>query len=156
MARDGCNCYFSFWANFCPFTPLTVWKMKISKKLKKKASVDIIILHKCTKNHDPMLYCSWDMACDTCNFYFSFWAIFCPFTPHPPKSRKNQISKKMKKHLEILSLYTSVPKIMIEWCTVSEMVHNRGMDRDGQTEKVTYRGARPPKNICLINIQLST
>ena len=41
----------------------------------------IIILQKCTRNHDHMGYCSWDMAHDKCNYYFSFWAIFCPFTP---------------------------------------------------------------------------
>ena len=29
--------------------------------------------------------------------YFSFWAIFCPFTPPPPNSPKNQNLKKMKK-----------------------------------------------------------
>ena len=29
MARDGCNCYVSFWAIFCPFTSLTAQKMKI-------------------------------------------------------------------------------------------------------------------------------
>ena len=32
------------------------------------------------KNHDQMLYCSRDMACDRYNCYFSFWAIFCTFT----------------------------------------------------------------------------
>ena len=73
MAHDRCNCYFSFWAIFCPFTP--AWKMKISKEWKKKPG-DIIILHKCTKTHDHMLYCSWDMTCDGCNSYFSFWASF--------------------------------------------------------------------------------
>ena len=50
------------------------------EKLKKRPE-DIIILHKSTKNHDHMLYCSWDMVHDRCNCYFSFWAIFCPFTP---------------------------------------------------------------------------
>ena len=50
MARDGCN-YFSFWAIFCSFNPLTARKIKIKKK---KMSGDIIILHKCTKNHDHM------------------------------------------------------------------------------------------------------
>ena len=33
----------------------------------KRAPGDIIILHKCTKNHDHMLYCSSDMVCDRCN-----------------------------------------------------------------------------------------
>ena len=46
----------------------------------KKLPEDIIILHKFTKNHDHMLYYSLDMARNRCNCYFSFWAIFCPFT----------------------------------------------------------------------------
>ena len=57
----------------------------------KKASRDIIILHKCTKNYDHMLYCSWDMAHNGFN-YFSFWAIFCPFTSL--KAQKIKIRKK--------------------------------------------------------------
>ena len=32
----------------------------------KKASADIIISHKCTKNHDHMLYCFWDMVGGGC------------------------------------------------------------------------------------------
>ena len=30
----------------------------------KKASGDVIILHMCTKNHDPVIYASWDMKCN--------------------------------------------------------------------------------------------
>ena len=67
-----------------------------SKFLKnEKLPGEIIILHKCTKNHDPMLYCPWDMACDGCNSYFSFWAICCHFTPQTTQNTK--ISKKIKK-----------------------------------------------------------
>ena len=51
MVRDGCNCYFSFWAIFCPFTPLIAQKIKISNKQTKKTPRDII-LHMCTKNYD--------------------------------------------------------------------------------------------------------
>ena len=62
--------------------PLTAQEMKLSQKWKKKkTSGGIIIYHKCTKNHDHMLYCSWDVVCDRCNCYFSFGAIFCPFNP---------------------------------------------------------------------------
>ena len=67
-----------------------------------------------------MLYCSWDMVHDRCNCYFSFWAIFCPFTwpPPPPLTpRKMKIWKKWKKHQEI----SCVTKIMIRWCTVPEI-----------------------------------
>ena len=46
-----------------------------------KTPTDIIILHKCTKNYDHVVYFSRDMACDRCNCYVSLWAIFCPFTP---------------------------------------------------------------------------
>ena len=91
MMCDRCNCYFTFWAIFCPFNPLSCPKNKISKKWKKTPG-DIIILDKCTKNHDHMLYFSWDMAHDGCNCYFSFWAIFCPFTPIT--TQKIKISKK--------------------------------------------------------------
>ena len=72
-----------------------------------------IILHMCTENHDHVLFCSWDMACDRCNCYFSFWEIFCPFTPLT--AQKIKILKKWKKLQEILSSYTCVPKIMIRW-----------------------------------------
>ena len=69
--------FFSFWDIFCHFTPLTT--QKILKKWKKPPG-DIIILHKCTKNHDHMLYYFWDMVHDRCNYYFSFWATFCLFS----------------------------------------------------------------------------
>ena len=70
--------FLSFWAIFFPFTPLTTQKIKMLKN-RKKGPGDIIISHKCTKNHDNMLHCSWDVEHDRFN-YFSFWAIFCPFT----------------------------------------------------------------------------
>ena len=53
--------FLSFWAIFCPFTQLTVQKIKFKKKNKKtpkKRPGDTIILLKRTKNHDHMLYCS--------------------------------------------------------------------------------------------------
>ena len=53
------------------------------------------------------------MVHDGCND-FSLWAIFYPLQPPPPNSLKNQNLRKMKKkHLEISSFYTSVPKVMI-------------------------------------------
>ena len=87
--------FLSFWAIFCPFTPLTIQKIKR----------DIIILHKCTKNHDHMLYCYWDMVCDKCN-YFSFGLFFAVL---PPSSLKNHNIKKIKKpwrYIIILHKYT--------------------------------------------------
>ena len=95
-------------------------KKKISKKLKTTPG-DVIVLHKWTKNHDYMLYCSWDMAYDLCNCCFQFWAIFCPFTPLT--AQKMNISKKFKKNLEMSSFYTRVPKIMIISYTILEIWH---------------------------------
>ena len=94
MACDRCNCYFSFWAIFYPFTPLNCPKNENFTKMKKTPG-DVIILHKCTKNRDHMEYCSWDMMRDRSNCYFSVWAIFCPFTPLT--CPKNENFKKTKK-----------------------------------------------------------
>ena len=82
---------------------------KILKNTEKR-----IILHNWTKNYDYRLYCSWDMVC-----IFHFGLFFLPFYPH--NSLKTQNFKKMKKSLEILWFYTSVPKIMIICYTVLEI-----------------------------------
>ena len=71
--------------NIVNFYPLNSPKNQNFKKKKRKMPGDIIILHKCTKNHDHMQYCSWDMVHDRCNCYFSFWAIFAKFQ----KNEKN-------------------------------------------------------------------
>ena len=108
---------------FSSFTPLTAKKIKISNKQKKKTQKkktpgDIIILHKAAKNHDLMLYCSWDMAHNRCNCYLWFWAIFALLSPN---SLKNENLKKIKKRLKISLFYTFVPKIICYtvpeiWC----------------------------------------
>ena len=149
MACDECNCYFLFWTIFLPFYSPTSLKNENFIKMKPKPR-DIIILHNCTKNHDHMLYCSWDMAHDGCNCYFSFWAIFCLLSPNSPK---NQNFKKTKKHQEIPSFYTCVPKIIIRWRTVPKVWWvadgwtDRGRQTDGQTEgwmeKVTCKVGCP-------------
>ena len=68
---------FSVWAIFCPFLLPPPPNSPKNQNEKKKMRGDIIVLHKCTKNHDHMLYLS---EIDGCNCFFSFWAIFCPFT----------------------------------------------------------------------------
>ena len=118
-----------------PFTPLTCLKNENFRKIKRTPG-DIIILYKCTKNHDHMVYWSWNMVRDRCNCYFSFWS-FLPF--YPSNSPNNQNFKKWKKHPEISSFYKCVPKIMTRWCTVPEI----WCMMDGQMEKVTYRGGCP-------------
>ena len=78
--------FLPLWAIFWAFTPLTTQKIKTFKNWKKnnnnkKKHLDISSFNTSeTKNDDHMLYCSWDMAHDRCNFYFSFWTFFFPFT----------------------------------------------------------------------------
>ena len=90
------------------------------------------------------------MAHDGCNWYFLFWAIFCHFTPLA--AGKMKMSKKIKKHLKISSFYTSVPKIMIRWCTVRFLRYG-GQQADGWKKWHIEVGALP-KNL-KYNIEIS-
>ena len=107
--------------HFGQFFAQTAWKMKVSKKIIKTKCLEISSFN--TKNHDYILYSSWEMAFDGCNCYFSFWAIFCPFTSLTAQKMKisKKKEKKRKKHLEISSFYTSAPKSMITWFTLPEI-----------------------------------
>ena len=114
--QSGGKIFSSFWAIFCPFTSLTTRKIKILKKWKKL--LERSSFYTCNKNHDLMMYASWDIEHDRQNF-LSFWASFCPFSPLT--TQKIKILKKWKKTPgEISSFYTSVPKIMIRCYTVPE------------------------------------
>ena len=64
---------------FLPFYPTNNSKNRNFEKLKKVPG-DIIILHKCTKNHDHMLYCSWDMV-RTDVIIFNFGLFFALSRP---------------------------------------------------------------------------
>ena len=134
--------FFVILGHFLLFYPTNNPKSQNFEKIKKMPG--IIILCKCTKNHDHMLYWFWDMACDGCNFYFSFLAVFCPFTPLG-----------LETGLEISSFYTCVPKIMIRWCTVPEIWcgmdgrMDRRMDRWKKWHK--EMSAPPNKEFSLTN-----
>ena len=72
-----------------------------------------IILHMFTKNHNHMMYSSWDVECDRQKF-LSLWTAFCPFTPL--WTQKIKILKKWKKTLEdiiILQIFTINDSYMI-------------------------------------------
>ena len=47
--------------------PNSLKNKNLKKKMKKKKPGDIIILRKCTKYYDHMMYGSWDMVHDKCN-----------------------------------------------------------------------------------------
>ena len=83
----------SFWAIFCPFTPLKTRAIKILKKRKKTPGY-IIILHMCTINENYIMYGFWVMKCDRQNF-LSFLTVFCPFSPLT--TQKIKTLKKWKK-----------------------------------------------------------
>ena len=106
--------FFIIFDRFLSFYKKTIWKIKILKKSKKKPG-DIIILHKCTINDNYMMCVFWDME-QGGHIFLSFWTIFWPFASL--KSRKIKILKKLKKRLEMSSLYTNVPKIMTKCYTV--------------------------------------
>ena len=134
MVRDGCN-HFSFWAIFCPFTPLTAEKIKLSKEWKKHLEISsfynsvpkiMIICYTV-----PEIWCVTDV---TVIFHFGLF-----FTLFPTNSPKIKLLKKWKKYLEIASFYICAPKIMMRWCMVPEI----WCTTDRWTEKVTYRGGCP-------------
>ena len=141
MAHDGCNFYYSLWANFCPVTHLTAKKMKTSKKWKKHPEISPFN----TSAPKIMAICFpvpeiWHVRCN----YFHYGLFFALLPPPPPptttmpNSLKNETSKTMQKLVEISSFYTCVPKIIIRWCTVPEIwcTTDRQMDRwtDGKSD----------------------
>ena len=98
LEHDGLN-----FLSFCHFTSLTTQKIKILRKMKKKNNNNnnnnqISSFYKSVPKTMIicfMLYWFWDVACDGCNFYFWFLAIFCHFTPL--RTQKIKIFNKMKK-----------------------------------------------------------
>ena len=75
MDRIFCHCG----PFFCLFTLLTTQNIKILKNLKKTPG-GIIILHKCAKNHDHMLYCCWDKDLIVI-FHFGLGLALLPNSP---------------------------------------------------------------------------
>ena len=117
MVHDRCNC-FHFGLFFCPFTPQQPEKSKFWKNEKNPGY--IIILYMCTLNDNHMMYGFWDMKHGV--WQTEFFVILNHFLPfYLPKNLKNQNFEKLKKLLELLSFYTSAPKIMIICYTVPEI-----------------------------------
>ena len=75
---------------FLPFYPPNSPKNENFKKIEKLSWV-IIILHKCAKNHDHMLYCSSDMTHVIAVFHLGlFFALLPPKQPKKSKFYKNE------------------------------------------------------------------
>ena len=111
--------FFVILGYFLPFYPPNNPENQTFEKMKKNPGD--IILHKCTINDNHMINGSWDINCNRQIFFGRlgpFFALLPPLT-----AQKIKISKKWKKHQEIWSFYTTVPKIMIIGYTVPEMWH---------------------------------
>ena len=114
---------------FLPFQPpsLTVPKIKFQKNEKKGLEISSFY----TSVPKNMIICFtvpeiWHVI-HVIVFHFGL-----PFALFPPNSPKNQNFKKMgKKKPGVSSFYICVPKIMIRWCTVSEI----WCAKDGRTDE---------------------
>ena len=71
------------------------------------------------------------MTCDGCNFYFSFGAILCPFTPL--KTQKIKRKKKEKTSGDIIILHMCTKNYDVQFLRYGA----RGTDRqiDGRTDR---------------------
>ena len=131
MVRDGCKCYFSFWAMFCPFTPLTARKMKFSKKWKKAWRC-----HHFT--HVPKIMIIWYTVSEIWHvtdviaiFHFGQFFAVLPLT-----AQKTKISKKMKEAWRYQHFTQVYQKLWFD--DVRFLRHGAGWT-DRRTEKVTHR-----------------
>ena len=61
----------------------------------------------------------------------NYFCLLHPLPPPPLTTQRIKILKKWNKHLEISSFYTCLPKIMIRWCTVTEI----WCEMEGRTDK---------------------
>ena len=136
MVRDRCNCYFSFWAIFCPFIPLTCQKIKILQKWKK--SLEISSFYICV----PKIMIKWctvlEIWCTT-DGRRAGWKKWHIEMGAPPKKKPGDII--------ILHMFTiNYDQMMYSFW---DMVVNGRMDRQMDTgmdewiENVTYRGGCP-------------
>ena len=83
--------FFVLLGQFLPFYPSNKPENEKIEEMK-NAYEAVIILYMCTKNHDHMVYTSWDMGA-THNF-LSFRVIFYPFTPLLAPGIKNWKKKR--------------------------------------------------------------
>ena len=102
---------------YIPHPPLKTQEIRILKKWKKLLDISSFY------TRVPKTIIIWGTApgiwSDTDRMFLSFWSIFFPFTPLT--TDKIKILKKWKKHLEMSSFYTCVPKIMIIWCILPKI-----------------------------------
>ena len=145
MVHDGLRFYFSFSAIFWPFILLAARK-KNSEKWEKRQQqqqqqqpVDIIILHKCTKNHDHMLYCSWDIWCVTDVIIFPLGYFLSFYRPNSPKNQKFQ-KKNKQTNKQTKTMYQKL------WLDNVQFLRYGAQRKDGRKKWRIEVGAPPKKN----------
>ena len=111
--------FFSFWTVFALLHPVTTQRIKKHLKISSFYTSVQKNLIKCYTVPEI-----WHVTYVIVSFHFElFFAILVYFLPfYPPNIPKNQNFKKMKKNLKILTFCKFVPKILISWCTVLEIL----------------------------------
>ena len=107
--------------HFCPFTLPKNPKNQNFENMKKM--LEISSFYKSVPETTIMRYSSWDMELHRQDSFLSLRAIFCRFTP--VTTWKIKTLRKWKKHLDMSSFYTYVPKITIIWCMLPEIWSTR-------------------------------
>ena len=110
---------------------------KRQQQQQQQQPVDIIILHKCTKNHDHMLYCSWDIWCVTDVIIFPLGYFLSFYRPNSPKNRKFQ---KKKKNKQTKTMYQKL------WLDNVQFLRYGAQRKDGRKKWRIEVGAPPKKN----------
>ena len=108
---------------FLPFYPPNIAKNENLKIIKKPMEISSC----CTSVPKIMIMCytvpvMWCMM-DIIIFHFGLFFALSPPLPPPNNSKNENLEKIKKKHLEIPSFYKSLPKIMIIYYTVPEILH---------------------------------
>ena len=124
MAHDVCNYYFSLWAIFCPFAPITAQKMKISENEKSTWRY-----HHFTQVYQKS-WSYWHTVPEIwCVMYVIVTLHFGPFFALLSQNEKKN-EKKQKTPGDIIILHMCT-KIMTRWCTVPEIWCATDMRTDG-------------------------
>ena len=117
IAYVGCNCYFSFWTIFSPFTPSNSPKNEnVTKMIKNNWRCQHLLqVYQKLWSYAILFlrYGVWQMQLRF--IILGYFLLFYPLTVP-----KIQISKQWNKRLETSSFYSSAPKLKIICCAVPE------------------------------------
>ena len=132
MVFNRCNCYFSCWVIFCPFTSLKARKIKIKKKKKQKKNAwryhDLTQVYQKPWSY-AVLFLRYGMR--RCNLLFFSLGYFLPF--YPTNTPKNKFYKNEKKTRgDIINLHMCTKNYDELMYGSWDMVHEGQME--GQTK----------------------